>query len=155
MIGWRRWWDKKVTNQVVGLVADRFQPPQRKDLGDLDQDKWERDNSGNEKDPWQFGFFLRLVDPENDDAYAWAATSFGAKKAIGNLLGALAKQHKKDPTCCVPVVRLASDFYKHKDYGRVDTPKFEIVEWCASEMTPKLPAPDGSDESEMDDDIPF
>ena len=41
MIGWRRWWDKKITDQVVGLVADNFRPPSRNAVGDLDESHWE------------------------------------------------------------------------------------------------------------------
>jgi hypothetical protein len=156
MIGWRRWWDKKITDQVVGLVAESFRPPQRNALGDLDEAAWERDNNGNAKDPWSFGFYMRLVDPENaDEAYAWAATSFGAKKAIADLIRAFTKQRKKEPTRCVPVVKLNGDHYRHKDYGRVDVPALEIVDWRSSDIAPAIPAWDGSDDADLNDDVPF
>jgi hypothetical protein len=155
MTGWRRWWDRKVTDQVVGLIADKFRPPQRNDLGDLDEAAWERDSTGKPTDPWQFGFFLRFVDPENDEEFAWSATSDGARQEIGNLVAAFVKRRKKHPAECVPIVRLASDFYRHKTHGRVDTPMLEIIGWRASASPPSLPAPDGSDDKEMDDDIPF
>jgi hypothetical protein len=155
MTGWRRWWDKKITDQVVGLVVDNFKPPQRNDLGDLDESGWERDSAGKPSDPWQFGFFLRLVDPDSEESFAWAATSNGARRAIGDLVSAFAKRRRKHPESCIPLVRLECDFYKHQSYGRVDVPKFEIVEWHASDTAPSLPAPDGSDDARMDDGIPF
>jgi hypothetical protein len=172
MTGWRRWWDKKITDQVVGMVADNFKPPQRNDLGDLENHDWERDSAGKPSDPWQFGFFLRLLDPDSDEAFAWSATSNGARRAMGDLVNAFAKRRRKNPESCTPLVRLACDYYKHKDYGRVDVPKFEIVEWRASDSAPSLPAPDGSDDAprrhrgdpistgrprqvDMNDDIPF
>jgi hypothetical protein len=155
MTGWRRWRDKRITDQMVGLVADNFKPPQRNDLGDLDERDWERDSAGKPSDPWQFGFFLRLVDPDSEEAFAWSATSNGARRAMGDLVNAFARRRRKNPESCIPVVRLDSDFYRHKDFGRVDVPKFEIVEWRASDTAPSLPAPDGSDHARMDDDIPF
>jgi hypothetical protein len=130
MTGWRCWKDKRLTDQLVGLVAEGFKPPQRNELGDVDSSKWEIDSGGNATDPWQFGFYLRLTDPETEEAaFSWAATSHGAKRAIGDLARAYAGQLKKThPYRCSPVVKLASDFYKHRDYGRVDTPKLEIVD---------------------------
>jgi hypothetical protein len=153
--GWRRWWDRKVTDQVVGRVADKFRPPQRNDLGDLDEAKWERDSNGKPKDPWQFGLFLRFVDPENNQEFAWSATSDGAMREIGNLVDAFVKRRKKHPAECVPIVRLASAFYRHKMHGRVDTPMLEIIGWRASAVPSSLPTPDGSGDNEMDDNIPF
>jgi hypothetical protein len=156
MIGWRRWFDKKITDQVVGLVAEKFRPPSRNDLGDLDESAWERDANGNAKDPWSLGLYLRLVDTESEESFAWAATSFGAKKAIAELSRAFIKQRKKDPTRCVPVVKLEADFYRHKDYGRVDTPKLTIVDWRTSDnAAAAIPDPDGSDDADMGDTIPF
>jgi hypothetical protein len=155
MTGWRRWWDKRITDQVVGLVVDNFKPPQRNDLGDSDERDWERDSAGKPSDPWQFGFFLRLVDPDSEEAFAWSATSNGARRAMGDLVNAFAKRRRKNPESCIPLVRLASDYYKHKDFGRVDVPKFEIVEWHATDAAPSLPATDGSDDGVMNDSIPF
>jgi hypothetical protein len=155
MTGWRRWWEQRITDQVVGVVAENFKPPQRNDLGDLDDSKWERDPTGKPKDPWQFGFFLRLVDPETDEAFAWSATSHGAKRAVGDLVKAFTRRRKKHPAECIPLIRLSTDFYKHQAYGRVDTPLLEIVGWRASETAPSLPASDGSDDTDMNDSIPF
>jgi hypothetical protein len=155
MIGWRRWSDKRITDQAVGLVGEGFKPPRREDLGDMDDRQWERDSNGKPSDPWQFGFYIRLVDPETEEAFAWSATSNGARRVVGDLLNAFVRRRRKHPEACTPLIRLAADFYKHKDFGRVDIPKLEIVEWRASDTPPSLPAPDGSDDAEMKDDIPF
>jgi hypothetical protein len=155
MIGCRRWENKKITDQHAGLVADGYRPPQRNDLGDLDESKWEVDANGKRKDRWVYGFYLQLVDPVTGEAYVWTASSHGAKQEIGNFVRAFTKQRKKNPAYTVPVVKLASDYYRHKDYGRVDVPKLEIVDWRSSETVAAIPAPDGSDDAEMNDAIPF
>jgi hypothetical protein len=155
MIGWRQWRDKRIVDQVVGMVADHFKPPQRNDLGDLDESQWERDTSGNPVDPWQLGFFMRLVDEEGDEAFAWSATSNGARRAVGKLVDAFAKRRRKHPNACKPLVKLSTDFYRHQSYGRVDVPLLEIIEWRSSDSAPNLPAPDGSGDAAMNDDIPF
>jgi hypothetical protein len=157
MVGWRRWFDKRITDQVVGVVAEGFKPPQRNDLADLDDQKWERDAAGKPVDPWQFGFYLRLVD-ESDDAksFAWSATSSGGRKAVGQLVTEFVRRRKKHPNACTPLVKLSTDFYRHRDYGRVDVPLLEIVGWQETETAPvALPAPDGSDDRDLNDDIPF
>src|SRR5262245_61913027 len=58
MLGWRKWENRKIVNAAIGFVADNFRPPQRNDLGDLDESLWERDANGAPRDPWSFGFYL-------------------------------------------------------------------------------------------------
>jgi hypothetical protein len=156
MVGWRKWVDKKIVNTALGHVAENFRAPSRNDLGDLDESQWERDANGQPKDPWSFGFYLRLVDPKDEESYQYAAMSNGARRAVADLIKTFTKQRKKDAAHCLPVVRLAADFYKHKDYGRIDTPKLAIVGWhdsgCAAAA---VPDPDGSDDADMSDSIPF
>ena len=155
MVGWRCWKDRKIVDAAVGFVAENFKPPQRNDLGDLDESAWERDANGNPKDPWVFGFYIRLTD-DDGEAYVYSATSNGARRAVFDLIKEFTKRRKKDPAHCVPVVRLMADSYRHKDYGRIDTPKLAVIDWHDSgAAVASIPSPDGSDDVEMGDTIPF
>jgi hypothetical protein len=155
MAGWRKWNDKKIVGTAIGSVADNYRPPQRKDLGDLDDAQWERDHNGQPKDPWSFGFYLRLINPDDGEEYVYSATSDGARRAVCDLIKEFTRQRKKDPMHCAPVVKLATDFYRHKNYGRVDIPKLEVVEWRASDNAATPPGPEGSDDADLNDEVPF
>src|SRR5262249_4469541 len=54
--GWRYWWGGKSVHEKarMGRVCDRFVPPQRSELGELDQTQWEMDEQGAPRDPYQF-----------------------------------------------------------------------------------------------------
>jgi hypothetical protein len=173
MLGWRKWIGKKIVGTAIGSVADNYRPPQRNELGDLDDAQWERDHNGQPKDPWSFGFYLRLIGPDGEE-YVFSATSNGARRAVCDLVKEFTRRRKKDPVHCVPLVKLATDFYKHKTYGRIDVPKLQVVEWRAPDNaantfsdgpsdpfgassldSKQLPALDGSDDADINDEVPF
>jgi hypothetical protein len=162
MVGWRKWQRvgtaMKVVDSAIGYVADKFKAPSRNDLDDLDDSKWERGADGSPKDPWSFGFYLTLVDPKDDETYQYTAMSNGARRAVADLIKAFTKQRKKDPANCVPVVRLMADAYRHRDYGRIDTPKLTIVDWRASDNAADALLDDGSygsGDADLNDSVPF
>src|SRR5262249_31927342 len=53
-LGWQRWKDGKPVGSRIGLVADKFVPPKRDELGDTDDRQWELQDDGSRRDPWQF-----------------------------------------------------------------------------------------------------
>ena len=53
-LGWQKWEDGKPVDRRIGLVADKFVPPQRSELGDTDDRQWELQDDGSRRDPWQF-----------------------------------------------------------------------------------------------------
>ena len=66
----------------------------------------------------------------------------------------------------LPIIALKVRSYKHKQYGRIETPDFTIVGWDdgdaketaappAQPVQPKLPEKASADNSDMDDKIPF
>jgi hypothetical protein len=63
LIGWQRWEDKKPTASHLGKLAEGFKPPPREELGDEDEDLWDKDSSGNLQDPWQRTNILLLRNP--------------------------------------------------------------------------------------------
>src|SRR5262245_32785739 len=60
--GWVKFVEGKVTEQRVGLVAEGFKSPEREELDDTDELKWEKDASGKPRDPWTCQYYLALED---------------------------------------------------------------------------------------------
>lgn len=78
----------------------------------------------------QVGMGLKCVSgPDKDMEVRFTVTSVGGKKAVQQLGISIAQQIEVDQTKPVPVVKLKTDSYKHKMYGKIFTPVFEIVEW--------------------------
>ena len=84
--------------------------------------------------PWQdqIGMQLVCLDGEDEGTEAvYSATSHGGKKAFRGLLDeVLAKAKAGDPEI-VPIVELEVESYKHKKYGKVFTPAFNVVSWVS------------------------
>jgi hypothetical protein len=59
----------------------------------------------------------------------YTVTSVGGKRAVQTLAATIAAQVDKDQSKPVAVVKLKSEHYQHKSYGRIYTPVFELVEW--------------------------
>jgi hypothetical protein len=61
----------------------------------------------------------------------FSATSAGGKKMWAVVALAVAEKTEKDPINCVPLVRLTSEHYMHKQYGRVFNPIATVVGWTS------------------------
>ena len=80
----------------------------------------------------QIGMSLKCLAGEDAGLEArFSATSVGGRRAVQTLAVAIAAQVEKDQTKPVPVVKLKKDHYVHKQYGRIYTPIFEVVEWVS------------------------
>jgi hypothetical protein len=134
MKGWRKWKDSKIVDTDIGYVAESFIPKERVDLGDLDEADWAKNKQDEPIDPWEFGYFIRLTD-EGGRVYAWSAISAGARRAIGDLSRQFARKRRN------PLVKLASDSYRHPDYGKVIVPVLEILGWAEDSAEPAEPLP--------------
>ena len=96
----------------------------------------------------QVGLSMKCLSGEDANMEArFTTTSKGGKRAVHELGIAIAAQVEKDQAKPVPVVRLKVDSYKHKTYGKVLVPVFEVVEWmsmdgsdAASEAVPAAEA---------------
>jgi hypothetical protein len=149
-VGWRKWVDAKIVDSDISRVADGFRQKERHELDDVDKSKWPIDPKTNQpQDPWQAGYYLRLIDEEGN-AYLWSATSSGAKRAIGSLSRAFVHRHKRGQGGN-PIIELRSDSYRHETFGRVDVPQLNILAWTSD--APKLSAPPSNDFD--DSSIPF
>jgi hypothetical protein len=165
--------DKKPTTKIgPGRPIDGFISPVRSRLPDLNKTDWPWRGDKRE-DPWQETHQVTMKAADNGELLTWVATSWGGRKAIGNFLKdytAKAKQHPgKDPVCI-----LTSRSDPHPEYGTVDKPILQIVDWQpfgegaapAGRRLPQSPLPAVQEllppskqtktiGEEMDDEIPF
>lgn len=82
----------------------------------------------------QVGMSLKCMSGEDEGIdVRYTVTSVGGKRAVQELAVAIAEQVEKDPTRPVPVVELRREHYQHKQYGRIYTPVFRIVDWATME----------------------
>jgi hypothetical protein len=100
MVGWIKWVDNRPVEQIMGAVADNYQPQPRNALGDLDQGDWEMDEQGRARDPWQFSNYIVMKEPgqaaSEEFLYTFATSSKGG-------LGALAPCAASTARRCGPV----------------------------------------------------
>jgi hypothetical protein len=95
----------------------------------------------------QVGMALKCLSGEDKGMEArYAVTSVGGKRAMHDLAIKIAEQVDSDQTKPVAVVKLGSEHYAHKSYGRVYTPTFDIVEFIGmdgeEDVSEKVASPD-------------
>lgn len=129
LIGWVRWEDNKPTDQLMGRVAEGFQPARRNELGDDDESRWEQDDDGKPRDPWQRANYLILKAEDSDQLYTFTTGSKSGLNAIGELCKVYGRQMRQRPDE-FPIIALTPDFYIHPKYKKIFVPKFDIVGWA-------------------------
>ena len=136
-VGWVKWVGNKPADMRMGLIVEGFAPPLRGDLGDIDEDSWERFDDGRPRDPWQFTNYLQMLDEEDGSIYTFATASKGGLSAVGELCKAYGERIRTSPDD-VPIVELGMRSYLHpnKSFGEIRTPQFDVVGWV--EMPPQL-----------------
>jgi hypothetical protein len=78
----------------------------------------------------QVGMALKCLNGEDKDMECrYSATSVGGKKAVQQLAVAIAGAVEKEQSKPVPVVTLDKDHYTHREFGRIYTPVFTVVDW--------------------------
>ncbi len=116
------------------LMRSIFQPAVRRD---------ELQNVGKE---WQenIGFQMQCVSGEDVGVTVeYTQNSYGGRAAFAEIVQALQIQIKKDPTLIVPVVTLDVRSYQHNEFGKINNPVFNIVDWVGmdgSTAAPKVEA---------------
>jgi hypothetical protein len=130
VIGWQRWEANKPTEQRMGRIADGFVPPTRRDLGDLDEELWERDDEGKPRNPWQYTSQVPMCRLEDGKQFTFTTSSDGGNKAVGALCVDYSKRRANHPDHH-PIVTLGWSDYPHpiKSRGRIKFPVFQIVGW--------------------------
>src|SRR5262249_11272580 len=81
-VGWIKWQHARPVEHRMGAIAEGYTPPPRSELGDTDEDKWDLDDRGEPRDPWQFSNYLILLDPKTKDAFTFTTSSRGGLGAI-------------------------------------------------------------------------
>lgn len=128
-IGWKG-------GEVVGEQMFPFLSGNR-----VDPDTLEPIVSSKNDDGWKEQKSVELKSLDDGVEVLFRTSSKGGMSAFADLGTALAEQIAADPSHPVPVVKLSSDSYKHKQYGEIFTPIFEIVEWRTMDAEPKKERP--------------
>jgi hypothetical protein len=139
--GYVRWDNGKPVDHRMGLVAEGFVPPWRRDLGDNDKNMWAVNDAGIPQDPWQKTEHLVLADPQTGAIYTLVISSGGGRDATRDLCTDYAHGRRQHPDSH-PVIELGVDSYQHpnKQVGRVKVPTFRIVGWCRKDLTELQPS---------------
>jgi hypothetical protein len=124
--GWVKWVDQAPEQHLVGLVIEGYRPPNREDLGDMDESEWGELN-GKPIDPWQKVNYLTMCDGSGQ-LYTFATSSKGGLSAVGELSDAYAKRRRMKPDE-IPMIELYARSYNHKDYGETFAPSLKIIGW--------------------------
>jgi hypothetical protein len=163
MVGWIRWEDNKPVEQIMGRLADGYQPMKREELRHEDKSLWEVDEVTKEpRDPWQFSNYLIMKTPGEDDPddalFTFATASKGGIGGVGKLCKEYGKAMRQRPDE-FPIVQLAVGSYAHsnKAFGRIKYPILDIVGWTAkSEFNEILgQAAAAAESKDKDADLPF
>lgn len=84
----------------------------------------------------QMGFQLACLTGEDAGVQVvFKSSSKGGIKSIRDMIKTVVEQINIDPTAVVPLVILKSDNYKHKTYGKIFTPVFDIQKWRGMDDT--------------------
>jgi len=162
--GMVRWFDGKPVDYRIGRISEGFPMPLRDELGHEDETKWETNQSGAPKDPWQPTYRLVMRD-SNGELVTFVGSSWGARRGLQQLYGRFDRE-RKGPTLW-PVVRLTTEHYPNKTWGPIPEPRFTIIGWAQWDGRPDVkaiaspgPVPTPDDPrtqfaQELDDSIPF
>lgn len=123
--GWVRFVDGKPAEQRIGLVSEGFEVAKREELGDLDEEKWEKDATGKPRSPWSQQSYLPLENVATGEVVVFVSGSHGGRKAIAQLGKAFAINRH----CGQPIIKLSASSYRHSDFGKIATPEFKIIGW--------------------------
>ena len=125
--GYVKWQNQQPVKHVIGLVAEGFRPPEREELGDLDQDLW-NELSGKKIDPWQYTAYIPMLD-DTGQLYTYVTSSKGGLSMLSELSKKYAARRKMHPDD-IPIIKLNSRSYDHPDYGETFAPVFKIDGWA-------------------------
>lgn len=82
---------------------------------------------------WQYQQSVVLACISGEDAgveVQYKQSSVGSRKLFKALTDAIATQVQKGSDAIVPLVEMKSDSYKHKKYGKIHNPIFEVMGWA-------------------------
>jgi hypothetical protein len=153
---WVEWRDGLPVRQLVTQPGQRH--PDRDELGDLNTEEWPLGRDGKPNDPWQDTRYLYLLDPTTSEEFTFTTSSWGGRKAIGDLKNQVANVRAAHPEA-VPVIRLDKEMWKTK-HGPQPKPLFIVVDWKlpsgeAIQQQQIKPPAKRSARDEFNDEVPF
>ena len=106
---------------------------------------------GRPADPWQHHMYLVLQQADTRELFTFVTSSMTGRRAVGNLLRHYDRLRRSNSDE-VPVVRLRTGGFKHKDdrVGWVSTPVFIVFGKTPRDSAAK---PDTSTEAILDDQL--
>ena len=159
---WVKFEDNVPTERLRFPVADGVLPTPREELGDGDQSQWKIGDDGKRCDPWTLQWQLPMLPVGAlGDLVIFTTSSKGGESCIANLCGVYGRSPRNG---LLPIVALKVRSYKHKTYGKIQTPDLPIVGWdnggLPSAPLSAPPAPANAADAKvidgfMDDEIPF
>ena len=163
--GWAKTWvkfvDKKVVDRKTYRIFRGERVPDRDELGDQDQSRWEIGINRMPADPWVLQYLLPMENVETDEVQIFVTSSRGGQIAVGTLCTEFAKRAKQQNKDSQPFVILQTQLMSTKNFGDVIRPHFEVIGWDdpSHGVTAREPVREVSAEAlkkgEMDDEIPF
>jgi hypothetical protein len=162
-IGWTKSWvhfeNRTVVERRNFSVAKGERAPERDQIPNNDPATWPYGLNGKDKaDPWVLQYLLPLEDEETGEVMIFVGSSFGGKRAVGEVCSAWSRRVAKQETG-QPIIELQATTFPTRNYGDVDRPVFKIVGWDTGEGPEQrelnLDDAAASAESAMNDEIPF
>jgi hypothetical protein len=129
--GFKKWQGGRPVDAKMGLVANKYVPPNRCDLGDNDESKWECDGS-KPRDPWQFTIGMPITRLDTGETSRFETSSKGGLTCLNGLLKAYGDQVAKG-TPARPRVKLEVGDYKHPIYGKIFFPIMKPIGWVGAD----------------------
>jgi hypothetical protein len=143
VVGWQRWLGKQQVEKRLGRLSDGFIEPAREELGHTDENTWEVDAEGRSVDPWAKTRMLPLKRLSDGGLFTLVLNGKGRSgEAVGRLVGAFGRSRYRETD--YPIIRLGTDAYSHKVYGRIKFPVLPIVGWRPREEFAELETGGGS-----------
>ena len=157
VVGWTKCWIKFVDGEVaerkIYPVAKGARPPDREDLDDLDESKWEEGLDGKPADPWVYQYLLPLENRSNGELVIFVTSSFGGRRAVADLCQLYTRRMQKMGPG-QPIIKLAKADMPTKKFGKVPRPLFEVIGWDNNPVESSPPA-ETSSSGDTNDSIPF
>jgi hypothetical protein len=157
VVGWTKCWIKFVDGEVaerkIYPVAKGARPPDREDLDDLDESKWEEGLDGKPADPWVYQYLLPLENRSNGELVIFVTSSFGGRRAVADLCQLYTRRTQKMGPG-QPIIKLAKAEMPTKKFGKVPRPLFEVIGWDNNPVESSPPA-ETSSSGDTNDSIPF
>ena len=80
---------------------------------------------------WREQSSVEFTSLATGDVLLFKTSSHGGRNALATLAKAFSDRMKSGEATVVPVIEMHADSYRHKSYGKVHVPVFEIVDWLA------------------------